>query len=214
MPDTSTDVKQTWVLEMQAPAELQPKWSDRDDLTIRQVLPVCPEFNWFLHEAVGAEFRWGGRETWREAEWTEYASRPQLQTWVGYVAGTPAGYFEIEKQDDNSVRIHCFGLLSRFFGAGIGGHLLTRDALYFHYPNYAWHRSNRLGGAIREGSLKLVENFDDGSHELYDLSNDLSEKHNLAGERPDDAARLRKRLAQWRDETSAAMPLPVPQSDQ
>jgi len=129
MPDTSTDVKQTWVLEMQAPAELQPKWSDRDDLTIRQVLPVCPEFNWFLHEAVGAEFRWGGRETWREAEWTEYASRPQLQTWVGYVAGTPAGYFEIEKQDDNSVRIHCFGLLSRFFGAGIGGHLLTECVL-------------------------------------------------------------------------------------
>jgi arylsulfatase A-like enzyme len=91
---------------------------------------------------------------------------------------------------------------------------LKRDALYFHYPNYAWHRSNRLGGAIREGNLKLVENFDDGSGELYDLANDLSEKHDLASERPADAARLRKRLADWRHETKAAMPLPVAQNDQ
>lgn len=91
---------------------------------------------------------------------------------------------------------------------------LKRDALYFHYPNYAWHRSNRLGGAIREGNLKLVENFDDGSSELYDLSNDLSEKHDLASTRPADAARLQKRLADWRHETKAAMPLPVAQNDQ
>jgi len=91
---------------------------------------------------------------------------------------------------------------------------LKRDALYFHYPNYAWHRSNRLGGAIREGNLKLVENFDDGSSELYDLSNDLSEKHDLASTRPADAARLQKRLADWRHETKAAMPLPIAQNDQ
>lgn len=90
---------------------------------------------------------------------------------------------------------------------------LKRDALYFHYPNYAWHRSNRLGGAIRAGNLKLVENFDDDSLELYDLTRDLSEKQNLASKRPEDAARLQKMLAAWRDETHAAMPLPVAQSD-
>jgi ribosomal protein S18 acetylase RimI-like enzyme len=125
MPDTSTDVKQTWILEMRTPAELRPKGGDRDDLEVRQVLPVCPEFNWFLHQAVGVEYRWGGRENWRDAEWTEYASRPDLQTWVGYLGGTPTGYFEIEKQADGSVHIQCFGLLRRFFGAGIGGRLLT-----------------------------------------------------------------------------------------
>lgn len=86
---------------------------------------------------------------------------------------------------------------------------LKRDALYFHYPNYAWHRSNRLGSAVREGNYKLVENFDDGSVELYDLSNDISEKHNLAETDPAVTARLKKRLAAWRREVSAAMPLPV-----
>ena len=44
-----------------------------------------------------------------------------------------------------------------------------RDTLYFHYPNYAFHKQNRLGSAIREGEYKLIKNYDDDSLELYDL---------------------------------------------
>lgn len=110
---------------MSSPAELRPKRNERDDLSVRQVEPVCPEYNWFLHQAVGTEFRWGGRENWGESQWIEYASNPELETWVGYLSGTPFGYFELEKLEDNSARIHCFGLMRRFFGQGLGGHLLT-----------------------------------------------------------------------------------------
>ncbi len=85
---------------------------------------------------------------------------------------------------------------------------LDRDAIYFHYPNYAWHRSNRLGGAIRDGKYKLIERFDDNSVELYDLKSDLSEKHNLAEDMPDVANRLRQKLVAWRVQTNAAMPIP------
>ena len=53
---------------------------------------------------------------------------------------------------------------------------LKRDSLYFHYPNYAWHGQNRLGGAIREKAYMLIENFDDNSIELYDLKNDLGQQ--------------------------------------
>lgn len=84
---------------------------------------------------------------------------------------------------------------------------LDRDAIYFHYPNYAWHRSNRLGSAIREGKYKLIERFDDDSVELYDLKDDLSEKQNLVDDMPDVAQRLREKLVAWRVETKAAMPL-------
>ena len=28
---------------------------------------------------------------------------------------------------------------------------LRRKALYFHFPNYAWHMGNRLAGAVRQG---------------------------------------------------------------
>ncbi|MBP89750.1 MAG: N-acetylgalactosamine-6-sulfatase [Planctomycetaceae bacterium] len=84
---------------------------------------------------------------------------------------------------------------------------LVRDAIYFHYPNYAWHRSNRLGSAVRAGRYKLIERFDDDSLELYDLQADLSEKHNLADAMPDVANRLREKLVPWRTETKAALPL-------
>lgn len=83
---------------------------------------------------------------------------------------------------------------------------LERDALYFHYPNYAWHRSNRLGGAIRAGDYKLIERFDDGSVELFDLARDLGEEQDLAADMPELAADLRARLVAWRQRVDAAMP--------
>ena len=52
--------------------------------------------------------------------------RPQLATWLAYLHGTPAGYFELETQPDDSVEIAYFGLLPQFIGQGIGGVLLTR----------------------------------------------------------------------------------------
>ena len=85
---------------------------------------------------------------------------------------------------------------------------LKRTAIYFHYPNYAFHGGNRLGSAIRDGNYKLLERFDDGSLELYDLKNDIGEKNNVASAKPDLAASLRKKLKTWRTETDAAMPTP------
>ena len=48
--------------------------------------------------------------------------------------------------------------------------------LYFHFPNFSWHMKNRLGGAVRDGKYKLIEWYDDGSVELYDLEDDIGEK--------------------------------------
>ncbi|MDX1563841.1 MAG: sulfatase [Phycisphaeraceae bacterium] len=83
---------------------------------------------------------------------------------------------------------------------------LNREAICFHFPNYAWHRSNRLGGAIRVGDYKLIERFDDGSVELYNLAEDLSESNNLAATMPKLAADLKSRLRAWRQHVDAAMP--------
>jgi len=85
------------------------------------------------------------------------------------------------------------------------GHL-QRDSIYFHYPNYAWHRSNRLGSAVRSGDYKLIERFDDGSVELYNLKEDLSERQNLAEKMPDKANELQQKLVRWRKATGAKMP--------
>lgn len=85
---------------------------------------------------------------------------------------------------------------------------LRRRQIFFHYPNYAFHRSNRLGGAIRRGEWKLIERFDDGSLELYRLPEDIGETRNLARERPRLARELVGELRAWRRRVGAAMPRP------
>lgn len=80
---------------------------------------------------------------------------------------------------------------------------LNRDAIYFHYPHY--HHS-RPAGAIRAGDWKLIEFFEDGSLELYNLKDDIGESNNLAQTKPELASRLQKQLASWRSGVGARMP--------
>lgn len=83
---------------------------------------------------------------------------------------------------------------------------LKRQAIYFHYPNYAFHRSNRLGSAIRRGDYKLIEFFDEASVELYNLRDDVGETQDLSAKRPEVATSLRSELVRWREASGAAMP--------
>lgn len=87
---------------------------------------------------------------------------------------------------------------------------LDRDALYFHFPHY--HHS-RPAGAVRQGDWKLLEFFEDGRLELYNLRQDLAESENLAERFPERADAMRQRLAAWRMEINAQMPTPNPQHD-
>ncbi|HET6456890.1 MAG TPA: sulfatase/phosphatase domain-containing protein, partial [Armatimonadota bacterium] len=82
-----------------------------------------------------------------------------------------------------------------------------RKTFYWHYPHY--HRCTP-GGAIRDGDWKLIEFFEDGHVELYNLKDDLSETTDLAAKMPEKAEELRKKLADWRKSVDASMPTPNP----
>ena len=90
------------------------------------------------------------------------------------------------------------------------GAKLAREAIYFHFPGYLegtgsdWR--TRPVGTIRAGDWKLLEFFEDGRLELYNLKDDLGEKKNLAAAMPEKARELREKLATWRREIGAAMP--------
>ena len=90
--------KTTTILEMHDPGDLRPKTLDRPGLRVERMAIPCPEFNKFLHTMVGQAHRWGGRRTWTRDDWIAYANRETLETWVATLDGTPAGYFEIEKE--------------------------------------------------------------------------------------------------------------------
>ena len=81
---------------------------------------------------------------------------------------------------------------------------LGRDTLYWHYPLKKPHfLGGRSSGAIRQGNFKLVEFFDDGAVELYNLAEDIGERHNLAEKLPKKTAELKKLLAEWRVDVGA-----------
>lgn len=84
---------------------------------------------------------------------------------------------------------------------------LGRDTFYWHYPLEKPHfLGGRSAGAIRQVNFKLIEFFDNGQVELYNLADDISEEHNLAAELPDKVRELQKRLAKWRVEVGARLP--------
>jgi len=81
---------------------------------------------------------------------------------------------------------------------------LKREALYWHYPHY--YPTTSPASAIREGDWKLLEYFEDGHVELYNLRDDLGEKNDLAAKMPEKADELRRRLAAWRKTVDAQLP--------
>lgn len=116
----------TYYLEMTDPADLRPSQATGPELVIQQAEIACPELNRFLYTAVGGNWRWTFWLGHTHPQWRDFLNRPELETWVGYVRGTPAGYFELEKQPEENVEIVHFGLLPQFIGQGLGGRLLTR----------------------------------------------------------------------------------------
>jgi arylsulfatase A-like enzyme len=92
-----------------------------------------------------------------------------------------------------------------------GGELGLADrAIFWHFPGYLGQGANSWrttpGGAIRAGHWKLIEYFEDGHLELYNLASDIGEKKNLAKEQPGKAAELLAKLQAWRKEVNAPMP--------
>lgn len=85
---------------------------------------------------------------------------------------------------------------------------LGRASLFFHYPHY--YATTTPAGAIRAGNWKLLEFFEDGRQELFNLASDPGEETDLATREPDRAAALAAELARWRTEVGARLPRPNP----
>jgi arylsulfatase A-like enzyme len=90
-----------------------------------------------------------------------------------------------------------------------GGGELPREAIFWHYPHYG-NQGGTPGSSARMGDDKLIEFFEDGRLELYDLRHDIGERHNLAAQEPELRDRMRDALAAWRESVEAKIPEPNP----
>lgn len=92
-----------------------------------------------------------------------------------------------------------------------GGKRPARASLFWHYPHYSNQRGFP-GGAVRTGDWKLIESYDDGHLELYNLADDPRETDNLALSHPARTYELLTALRTWRD-TTGAQPMKGPSPD-
>jgi arylsulfatase A-like enzyme len=86
---------------------------------------------------------------------------------------------------------------------------LDREAIYWHYPHFS-NQGGRPGAAIRVGDFKLIEEYEFGQLELYNLKEDIGETTNLADKMPEKTQQLHRMLRRWRKDVNANMPLPNP----
>jgi arylsulfatase A-like enzyme len=68
---------------------------------------------------------------------------------------------------------------------------------FWHFPHYT-NQGSRPAGAMRDGNWKLIEQYENGSAELYDLAADPGETNNLLMKEPARVAEMRGKLAAWR----------------
>ena len=92
---------------------------------------------------------------------------------------------------------------------------LKKRPLFWHFPIYLESGNKesqgpifrtRPGSAIRLGSWKLIQYFENNDIELYNLEKDISESNNLAGSNPEKVDELLKILESWREEVGAPVP--------
>ena len=74
--------------------------------------------------------------------------------------------------------------------------------LFWHQPHYM-NQGGKPAGVAREGEWKLIEQYEDGSLELYNLAKDPSETTDLAAAEPARVAALRGKLEAWRRSVGA-----------
>ena len=89
------------------------------------------------------------------------------------------------------------------------GGALARRPFFWHYPHYG-NQGGAPAGAVRDGDWKLIEWYEDGSLELFNLRDDPGERTNLAAREPDRVKALREKLQAWRTDVGAKMPTPNP----
>ena len=161
----------TYYLEMHSPRELNAKENARG-LVVMEAEEKQFQFNRFLYQFVGRSWQWVDKLSWADEQWRAWAESSKVRTWVAYHRGAPAGYFELEAQQDGDVEIAYFGLAPAFIGRGFGGFLLTKAI----QSAWAWNGTKRVW--VHTCNLDhpiALENYEARGFKLYCRETEVGE---------------------------------------
>jgi GNAT superfamily N-acetyltransferase len=92
---------------------------------IRAERPSVP-FSRYLYNTVGEPWWWYERKQMSDERFAAMIGDEKFETYVLYVSGTPAGYFELDRRDAGVVELAYFGLMPDCIGLRLGPFLLDQ----------------------------------------------------------------------------------------
>jgi GNAT superfamily N-acetyltransferase len=79
----------------------------------------------YLYNTVGERWLWFERRRLSDEELAALIGRAEVEIYVLYVRGVPAGFFELDTAEKRETRLSYFGLVPEFIGRGFGAYLLS-----------------------------------------------------------------------------------------
>ena len=97
------------------------------DYSLNLLEPINFQLNKFFYTNVGKKHKWIDRLVWTEAQWIDYVSNKNVETYVFKFKADLAGFFElISHSEKKEVEIAYFGLLEEFQNKKLGSYLLSQ----------------------------------------------------------------------------------------
>jgi ribosomal protein S18 acetylase RimI-like enzyme len=78
----------------------------------------------YLYNTVGEPWVWYLRRLWNDEQLRDHLARAEIEVFVLYSAGVPAGYYELERATSGETELCYFGLVPDFIGKGLGHYFL------------------------------------------------------------------------------------------
>ena len=140
---------------------------------------------------------------------------PLIVHWPGHTQANTVSNAVVTGTDYYPTLLEMIGLPSmpqqhldgRSFVPALKGQCYGRGAIYWHFPHYSNHGYQSPGGAMRLGQYKLLEYYENGSVQLFDLEKDIGEQNDLSKAKPEVTQKLLKMFQDWRQEVDAQMPI-------
>ena len=114
-------------LEIKSIQDLNQAIEPNGDYSLILLQPINFQLNKFFYKNVGKKHKWIDRLVWTEAQWIDYVSNKNVETYVFKFKADLAGFFElISHSEKKEVEIAYFGLLEEFQNKKLGSYLLSQ----------------------------------------------------------------------------------------
>jgi GNAT superfamily N-acetyltransferase len=112
----------------------------RDGLLVLYAKKSTVAYYRFLYHTVGKDYHWYSRGQLSDHELATILENPLNEVHVLHVEGTPAGFAELDRRNQDDIELVQFGLMPGFLGQGLGRYFLqwTIDKAWSYQPRRFW----------------------------------------------------------------------------